>query len=221
MEQPQERVVKIGKRIEKMPYIIHAGRLIFASAFIVSALREIYGFDLNNGGVAADELRPKLGFLENQAKYIVALGIVMKVLGAICFIFNAYIGALILLVYQAILSPIVYDFYSHEFDRDHFTMFYKKFQAFVNETISADGGASMSRYSSIVNEESRQKFIDQLNEIARLAILNPLFTPSEFNTLFMRFIKGIGIVAALAFFIAMKHRHEVLIEKTSKKQKIN
>ncbi|XP_010466635.1 PREDICTED: uncharacterized protein LOC104746806 [Camelina sativa] len=218
MEQTQERVVKWGKKIEKMPHLVHSGRLIFASAFIVSAWRESSGFDLN-GGVAADELKPKLGFFENQAKYIVALGIAIKVLGGIFFIFNAYIGALLLLVYQAILTPILYDFYSRKFDRDHFTIFYRKFRMFVNETMSADDGVAMSLYTSIVNEESHQKFTDQLNEIARLAISNPLFTPSEFNTLFMRFIKGVGIVAALAFFIAMKHRHEVLIEKSSKKQK--
>lgn len=41
MEKTQKpSVVKYGKKIEKMPYLMHAGRLLFASAFIVSALRE-------------------------------------------------------------------------------------------------------------------------------------------------------------------------------------
>ncbi|KAL1222668.1 hypothetical protein V5N11_002493 [Cardamine amara subsp. amara] len=218
MEETQTpSVVEYGKKIEKMPYLMHAGRFLFASAFIVSALRELHGFDLN-GGVAAEELRPKLGFFENQAKYIVGLGIVMKVLGGIFFIFNTYLGACLLLVYQAILSPILYDFYNRDFDRDHFTIFYTKFRAFVNETVSADDGVAMSLYSSIVNQESRQKLRDHLNEIATLAISNPLFTPSEFNTLFMRFIKGVGIVAALVLFIAMKHKHG-MFKKPSKKQR--
>ncbi|AEE76733.1 putative HR-like lesion-inducer [Arabidopsis thaliana] len=216
MEKTQESVVRYGKKIEKMPYLMPAGRVVFASAFLVSAWREYYGF-----GLAADELRPKLGFFENQAKAIVALGILMKFVGGILFIFNTYVGAALLLVYQAILSPILYDFYNRDYDRDHFTVFYTKFKEFVEETTSADGGVAMSLYTSVVNEESRQKFIDQLNEIARIAISNPLFTPSDFNTLFIRFIKGVGIAAALACFIAMKHRHAVLIEKTSKKQKTN
>jgi hypothetical protein len=214
MEKTQKSVVKYGEKIEKMPYLMHAGRLIFASAFIVSAWREYHGF-----GVATEELRPKLGFFANQAKYIIGLGIVMKLFGGFFFIFNTYTGALLLLIYQAILSPILYDFYNCDYDRDHFNIFYTKFKGFVNETMSADDGVAMSLYNSMVNEEAQQKFCDQLNEIARLAISNPLFTPSEFNTLFMRFSKGVGMVAALVFFIAMKHKHDELLKKPSKKHK--
>uniref|UniRef100_A0A1J3F6J0 Uncharacterized protein n=1 Tax=Noccaea caerulescens TaxID=107243 RepID=A0A1J3F6J0_NOCCA len=214
MDKTQKSVVRYGEKIEKMPYLMHAGRVIFASAFIVSAWREYHGF-----GIAAEELRPKLGFFANQAKYIIGLGIVMKLFGGIFFIFNTYLGALLLLIYQAILSPILYDFYNRDYDRDHFNIFYTKFKAFVNETMSADDGVAMSLYNSMVNEEAQQKFCDQLNEIARLAISNPLFTPSEFNTLFMRFSKGVGMVAALVFFIAMKHKHDEMLKKPSKKHK--
>jgi len=40
MEKTQESVVRYGKKIEKMPYLMPAGRVVFASAFLVSAWRE-------------------------------------------------------------------------------------------------------------------------------------------------------------------------------------
>jgi len=56
----------------------------------------------------------------------------MKFVGGILFIFNTYVGAALLLVYQAILSPILYDFYNRDYDRDHFTVFYTKFKEVSN-----------------------------------------------------------------------------------------
>ncbi|ESQ47520.1 hypothetical protein EUTSA_v10022215mg [Eutrema salsugineum] len=214
MDKPQKKVVAYEENTQKMSYLMHAGRLVFAFAFILSAWRDL------NGGVAVEALRPKLGFFENQAKYIVSLGIVMKVLGGILFIFNTYLGAFLLLIYQVILSPLLYDFYNRDYDRDNFSLFHTKFKAFVNETVSADDGVAMSLYKSMVNKELRQRIFVQLYEIARLAISNPLFTPSEFNTSFMRFIKVIGIVGSLVYFIAMKYKYEML-KKMSKKSKTN
>ncbi|XP_010532630.1 PREDICTED: uncharacterized protein LOC104808615 [Tarenaya hassleriana] len=216
MDKVTKPVYKFGKKIEKFPYVIDLGRVVFAAAFIVSAWQEFRGFD-GNGGSAAEQFRPKLGFLANQAKYLVGIGIGMKAIGGIMFIFSTYLGAFILLVYQALVSPILYDFYNHEYDKEQFNMFYTRFQEFVNETVSADGGVATNFYNVVVNDESRQKFCDQLNEIARLAISNPLFTPSDFNAAFMKFTRGVGIVGALMIFVAMKHKYDEVYKSSKQK----
>ncbi|KAH0903876.1 hypothetical protein HID58_043379 [Brassica napus] len=89
---------------------------------------------------------------------------------------------------------------------------------YVNETLSADNGASvaMCHHESIHQELRSQKFCDLVNEIERQANSNPQFTQSKVNTFFMPFIKGFGIIAALVFFITMKHKYGML-----KKHKTN
>ncbi|KAG2247101.1 hypothetical protein Bca4012_089934 [Brassica carinata] len=101
--------------MEKMLCLIHAGRIVFSFAFIVSAWREYDDertwlvFNLN-GEEAAEEYII-LGIVM-KAKYIIGLGIMMKLYGGISFLSSTYPGALILLIYQAILSPVLYDLYN-------------------------------------------------------------------------------------------------------------
>ncbi|WZY72906.1 hypothetical protein YC2023_005146 [Brassica napus] len=169
----------------------------------------------------------------------------MKLYGGISFLSSTYPGALILLIYQAILSPVLYDLYNRgdesDYNNYHLTIFYITF-FYVNETLSVDNGASvaMCHHESIDQELMSQKFCDLVNEvikshyfyyhtidyiifwitfflqIERQANSNPLFTQSKFNTFFMPFIKGFGIIAALVFFITMKHKYGML-----KKHKTN
>ncbi|XP_010466634.1 PREDICTED: uncharacterized protein LOC104746805 [Camelina sativa] len=212
-----------------MLYFMHAGRLVLAYVFIVSAWREFHGLYLD-GGLAADELL-KLSLYQ----YIVRLGILMRIFGGILFIFNTYLGALLLLIYQAILCPILYDLFSREIVQfqqsvQNFLQNSQRFceqggvhrklcdqiSKYVNETMSPDDNGMLAEcyYDSMVEEEGRQKFCNQINEIERMVISNPLLAPnemssfrwSEFNILFMKFIKGFGIVAALVCIIAMKNR---------------
>ncbi|KAF8050020.1 hypothetical protein N665_2064s0004 [Sinapis alba] len=228
--------------MEKMLRLIHAGRLVFAFLFIVSAWREYYDertwlvFNLN-GEEAAEEYII-LGIVM-KAKYIIGLGIMMKLYGGVSFLSSTYPGALILLIYQAILSPILFDLYNrgyiqfrqsyqHFLQTSHRTCeelrlrnarhrkFCDQIIEYVNETVSADNRVAMCYHHSIVQEEMNQKLCDQINEIERQASSMPLFTQSKFNTFFFPFIKGFGIVAALVFFITMKRKHGML-----KKHKIN
>ncbi|KAJ0254759.1 Uncharacterized protein HA466_0106230 [Hirschfeldia incana] len=174
--------------MEKMLRLIHAARLIFAFAVIASAWREYDDertwlvFNLNGEEAAQEYII--LGIVM-KAKYIIGLGIVMKLYGGVSFLSSTYPGALIL---------------------------------YVNETLSADNGVSvaMCHHESIDQEEQSQKFCDLINEIESQANSNPLFTQSKFNTFFMPFIKGFGIIAALVFFITMKHKYGML-----KKHKTN
>ncbi|CAH2052957.1 unnamed protein product [Thlaspi arvense] len=185
--------------MEKMLYFMHAGRLVFAFALVVSAWREynLEGtwrvFSLN-GEVAAEEYKVGLGIMM-KAKYIIGLGILIKLFGGIFFIFSTYLGALLLYITQV-----------------------KCMNKNVNGTSSTDNHdlAAMCYYDSIAQEEWRQIFCDQLNETLRLASSNPLFIQSKFNTIFMPFIKRVGVVAVLVFFIAMEHKYRML-----KKHKTN
>ncbi|KAF3534136.1 hypothetical protein DY000_02041831 [Brassica cretica] len=230
--------------MEKMLCLIHAGRIVFSFAFIVSAWREYDDertwlvFNLN-GEEAAEEYII-LGIVM-KAKYIIGLGIMMKLYGGISFLSSTYPGALILLIYQAIVSPVLYDLYNRGYIQfrqsyQHFLQIshrsceelglsnarYRKFcdqiSEYVNETLSADNGASvaMCHHESIDQELRSQKFCDLVNEVERQANSNPLFTQSKVNTFFMPFIKGFGIIAALVFFITMKHKYGML-----KKHKTN
>ncbi|KAL0718914.1 hypothetical protein Bca4012_068237 [Brassica carinata] len=201
--------------MEKMLRLIHAGRFVFAFAFIVSAWREY------------DDERTWLVFNlngEEAAEEYIILGIVMK------------------LIYRAILSPVLYDLYNrghiqfrqsyqHFLQISHRTCeevglsdarhrkFCDQISEYVNETLSADNGVceAMCHHESIIDqEELSQKLCDLINEIERKAKSNPLFTQSKFNTFFMPFMKGFGIIAALVFFITMKHKYGML-----KKHKTN
>ncbi|XP_010488366.1 PREDICTED: uncharacterized protein LOC104766225 [Camelina sativa] len=213
-----------------MLYFMHAGRLVLAYVFIVSAWREFHGLYLD-GGLAADELL-KLSLYQ----YIVRLGILMRIFGGILSIFNTYLGAFLLLIYQAIVCPILHDLFSSELVQfqqsvKNFLQNAQRFceqggvqrklcdqisKYYVNETMSPDDNEILATcyYDSMVEEQGRQKFCNQINEIERMVISNPLLAPnemssfiwSEFNILFMKFIKGFGIVAALVCIIAMKHR---------------
>ncbi|KAJ4887175.1 HR-like lesion-inducing protein-related [Raphanus sativus] len=174
--------------MEKMLRLIHASRLVFAFAFIVSAWRDYDDertwlvFNLNGEEAAQEYII--LGIVM-KAKYIIGLGIVMKLYGGISFLSSTCPGALIL---------------------------------YVNETLLADNGVRMAmcHHESIDQEEQSQKFCDLINEIERQANSNPLFTQSKFNTFFLPFIKGFGIIAALVFFITIKHKYGML-----KKHKTN
>ncbi|RID79973.1 hypothetical protein BRARA_A02672 [Brassica rapa] len=214
--------------MEKMLCLIHAGRIVFAFAFIVSAWREYDDerawlvFNLNGEEPAEEYII--LGIVM-KAKYIIGLGIMMKLYGGISFLSSTYPGALILLIYQAILSPVLYDLYNRGYIQfrqsyQHFLQIShrKMYDQYVNETLSVDNGASvaMCHHESIDQELMSQKFCDLVNEIERQANSNPLFTQSKFNTFFMPFIKGFGIIAALVFFITMKHKYGML-----KKHKTN
>ncbi|WZZ28323.1 hypothetical protein YC2023_011724 [Brassica napus] len=55
----------------------------------------------------------------------------MKLYGGISFLSSTYPGALILLIYQAILSPVLYDLYNRgdesNYNNYHLTIFYITF----------------------------------------------------------------------------------------------
>ncbi|KAL9271352.1 Coatomer subunit zeta-2-like protein [Drosera capensis] len=96
-----------------------------------------FGLD---GGPAARALRPKLNLYskhvltqtgiklpEVEIKHLVAGTIVLKGVGSLLFIFGSSLGAYLLLIHQAIVTPILYDFYNHDADKKEHALLFVKF----------------------------------------------------------------------------------------------
>ncbi|KAF9612131.1 hypothetical protein IFM89_038314 [Coptis chinensis] len=122
-----------------MGFFSFAGRVLFASVFILSAWQEFndYGVD---GGPAAKALRPKFDVLTGhvtsqlglqvpdiEIKQLVAAAIALKGVGGLLFIFGSSLGAYLLLLHQAIITPIVYDFYNYDLETKEFVQVFVKF----------------------------------------------------------------------------------------------
>ncbi|KAL1832418.1 hypothetical protein ACET3Z_002069 [Daucus carota] len=122
-----------------MAFLSFFGRVLFVSVFMLSAWQEYqdYGVD---GGAAAKSLGPKFDTVTKhfttqtglqvpdfEIKFAVAAAIGLKTLGGIFFILGSNIGALLLLLHQAIIPTIVYDFYNYDIDTAEFAQLFVKF----------------------------------------------------------------------------------------------
>ncbi|XP_050374934.1 uncharacterized protein LOC126792570 isoform X1 [Argentina anserina] len=123
-----------------MAFVSTVGRLLFASVFLLSAWQEFdeYG---SNGGPAAKFLRPKLDVFSGhllahtgvelpkqlEIKHLVAAAIVLKGVGGLLFVFGSSFGAVMLLLHQAIATPILYDFYNYDAEKKEFYELFSKF----------------------------------------------------------------------------------------------
>ncbi|RVW67084.1 hypothetical protein CK203_063178 [Vitis vinifera] len=107
----------------------------------------LYGLDFGwfnefgvDGGPAAESLAPKLDVFskhvsanvgvqvpEVEIKNLVAASIALKGLGGLLFIFGSSLGAHLLLLHQAIVIPILYDFYNYDVDKKEFVVLFLKF----------------------------------------------------------------------------------------------
>uniref|UniRef100_A0A1D1ZD51 UDP-N-acetylmuramate--L-alanine ligase n=1 Tax=Anthurium amnicola TaxID=1678845 RepID=A0A1D1ZD51_9ARAE len=122
-----------------MGFVSFVGRVLFASVFLLSAYQEFNEFGVD-GGPAAKEVKPKfdlfskhvhanLGFqvAEVEMKHLIAGAISLKGLGGILFIFGSTLGANLLALYLAIITPIAYDFYNHDVEKPEFAQLFVKF----------------------------------------------------------------------------------------------
>ncbi|KAF5203017.1 Hr-like lesion-inducing protein-like protein [Thalictrum thalictroides] len=115
-----------------MGFTSFAGRVLFASVFIISAWQQFNEFGVD-GGPSAKALKPKFHVVTNhvssifgvevpeiEIKHIVAAAIAFKGIGGILFIFGSSLGAYLLLLHQIAASPILYDLYTNGIDKDDF-----------------------------------------------------------------------------------------------------
>ncbi|KDP40301.1 hypothetical protein JCGZ_02299 [Jatropha curcas] len=122
-----------------MAFISFVGRVLFASVFILSAWQEFNEFGID-GGPAAKSFSPKFRVFSRhvsshtgfkvppfEMKHAVAAAIAMKGVGGLLFIFGSSLGAYLLLLHQAIVTPILYDFYNYDVDKKEFNQLFTKF----------------------------------------------------------------------------------------------
>ncbi|KAK2972989.1 hypothetical protein RJ640_022046, partial [Escallonia rubra] len=122
-----------------MAFVSFLGRVLFASVFILSAWQEFNEFGVD-GGPAANSLAPKFRVFSKhvstntglqvpvfEIKYLVAAAIGMKAIGGLLFIFGSSLGAVLLLLHQAIATPILYDFYNYDTEKKEFAQLFVKF----------------------------------------------------------------------------------------------
>ncbi|ONK72317.1 uncharacterized protein A4U43_C04F18080 [Asparagus officinalis] len=122
-----------------MGFVSFAGRVLFASVFLLSAYQEFSEFG-TDGGPAAKALKPKFNvFVKHLAsrglvvpphiemRHVIAATMGLKGLGGLLFIFSSSFGAYLLLLYLAFITPIVYDFYNYDIERPEFVQLFIKF----------------------------------------------------------------------------------------------
>ncbi|PKA58787.1 hypothetical protein AXF42_Ash000880 [Apostasia shenzhenica] len=122
-----------------MGFISFAGRALFASVFLLSAYKEFseYGTE---GGPAAKSLRPKYDmFIRHvtsilgihvpniEVKHLIIAFIALKGIGGLLFILSSSLGACLLLVYLAITTPILYNFYNYGKQKSEFALLFANF----------------------------------------------------------------------------------------------
>ncbi|KAL3634499.1 hypothetical protein CASFOL_021553 [Castilleja foliolosa] len=122
-----------------MSFVSFLGRLLFVSVFVLSAYQEFNEFG-DDGGPAARALKPKFNVFSKhittqtgilvphvEMKHLILGAIILKSLGSLLFVFGSTFGASVLLLHQAILAPIMYDFYNYDADKKEFTQLFVKF----------------------------------------------------------------------------------------------
>ncbi|XP_055832352.1 uncharacterized protein LOC129901247 [Solanum dulcamara] len=108
-----------------MGFLSFLGRVLFASVFILSAWQMFNEFG-EDGGPAAKELAPKVAglqdFLESKmgagapkidVRHVVAAFMVLKGLGGLLLVFGSFTGAVLLMCYLIMATPLLHDDISH------------------------------------------------------------------------------------------------------------
>ncbi|XP_010450040.1 PREDICTED: uncharacterized protein LOC104732204 [Camelina sativa] len=122
-----------------MELVSFIGRALFVSVFLLSAWQEFNDFG-EDGGRSAKSLKPKFNAFVNHLithtgqqlppvdmKLLVAAAIALKGIGGLLFVFGSTLGAYLLLLHQAVATPILYDFYNYDVDRKEFGQLFSKF----------------------------------------------------------------------------------------------
>ncbi|GAB2294465.1 hypothetical protein Dimus_028671 [Dionaea muscipula] len=122
-----------------MAFLSFVGRVLFVSVFILSAWQEFNEFGVD-GGPAAKALRPKINVFSKhvssrtgvklpvfEMKHLVSATIALKGVGSLFLIFGSSLGAYLLLLHQAVVIPILYDFYNYDADRKEYALLFVKF----------------------------------------------------------------------------------------------
>ncbi|XP_047055014.1 uncharacterized protein LOC124661197 [Lolium rigidum] len=127
------------RAITAMELLSCVGRVLFASFFIISAYREACKFG-SDGGPAAKSLEPKFNLFLKQVstntgmavphihiKTVTTTTLFLKGYGGGFLILNLSLGAFLLLVYLAFITPVMCDFYNYEMGSPQFVQLFTQF----------------------------------------------------------------------------------------------
>eukprot|EP00244_Chara_vulgaris_P007436 TRINITY_DN2782_c0_g1_i1.p1 TRINITY_DN2782_c0_g1~~TRINITY_DN2782_c0_g1_i1.p1 ORF type:complete len:157 (+),score=26.71 TRINITY_DN2782_c0_g1_i1:330-800(+) len=109
-----------------MTFTSFMGRTLFSALFVFSAWQKYLEFGMDGGpsakllAVKTDLVRThvagSLGVVlpEVDEKYLLMTGIVLEGLGGILFTVGSNLGAIMLLLFLAAVTPVMHDFYNYE-----------------------------------------------------------------------------------------------------------
>lgn len=116
-----------------MGFVSFMGRVFFSAIFILAAWQKLNDFGID-GGPALKEMAPKLELFKSQIsstlglplphvepRYLLTAAIALEGLGGLLFTMGSSIGAYMLLIFLAAVTPVMHDFYRHEPTSQEFT----------------------------------------------------------------------------------------------------
>lgn len=122
-----------------MGFLSFLGRVLFASVFILSAWQMFNEFG-EDGGPAAKELAPKVAglqeFLESNlgagapkidVRHVAAVFMALKGLGGLLLVFGSFTGAVLLICYLIISTPLLHDFSHFNFKEPQYFIIQQEF----------------------------------------------------------------------------------------------
>ncbi|CAM6016572.1 unnamed protein product [Sphagnum compactum] len=112
-----------------MGFLSFIGRVTFSAIFILAAWQKVEDFSIDGGGALVG-LTPKLDVLLNninetlyfnlklppqlQTKHLLMLAIGLEGIGGLLFTLGSTLGAYMLLLFLALVTPIMHDFYNFD-----------------------------------------------------------------------------------------------------------
>lgn len=109
-----------------MGFTSTVGRVLFSAIFILAAWHKVEDFG-SDGGSALKAMEPKLHLFRShvaaalgvdlpkiESKYLLMTAIALEGIGGILFSFGSSLGAYLLLILLASVTPIMHDFYNYD-----------------------------------------------------------------------------------------------------------
>lgn len=122
-----------------MGFVSFVGRVFFSAIFILAAWQKLNDFG-NDGGPALREMKPKMDFFKSQIssalgtslpniepRYLLMTAIALEGLGGLLFTLGSSVGAYMLLIFLAAVTPVMHDFYRHDPTSQEFTQEFIQF----------------------------------------------------------------------------------------------
>eukprot|EP00245_Coleochaete_scutata_P016801 TRINITY_DN799_c0_g1_i1.p1 TRINITY_DN799_c0_g1~~TRINITY_DN799_c0_g1_i1.p1 ORF type:complete len:163 (-),score=29.19 TRINITY_DN799_c0_g1_i1:491-979(-) len=125
-----------------MGFLAFLGRVLFAAVFVFGAIQKIQDFR-TDGGLAAEAMAPKIEAFRAHFKanlnselprientHLLMGAIALEGLGGLLFVLGgslAVLGAYLLLIFLAMVTPVMHDFYNYAPSDPHFIVEFDRF----------------------------------------------------------------------------------------------